>query len=96
MLQWDPEKCTGCGLCAKDCPANAIEMVVIDKENKRFVQIYHADRCTFCAQCVQSCRQGCLEMSSDLWELAVLSRESFTFYYGDEVDVESVLASSAE
>ena len=36
-LQWDMENCTGCGLCAQDCPAEAIEMIVIDKKSKRFV-----------------------------------------------------------
>ena len=24
-LEWDATKCTGCGLCAKDCPADAIQ-----------------------------------------------------------------------
>ncbi len=91
-LYWDKESCTGCGLCVKDCPAYAIEMIVLDKANKRFVMRYHVDRCTFCAQCVKSCRQGCLSMSSDQWELAMLSREPFCIIYGDESDVEQILA----
>ena len=90
-LQWEPASCTGCGLCATDCPANAIEMIVLDKKAKRFVLEYHVDRCTFCAQCVHSCRQGCLAISSDLWELAALSREPFTIYFGGETDVQQVL-----
>ena len=36
-LIWNSEKCTGCGLCATDCPANAIEMHVLDRKTKRFV-----------------------------------------------------------
>lgn len=95
-LLWDPENCTGCGLCAKDCPANAIEMFVLDKANKQFVLCYHVDRCTFCAQCVDSCRQDCLAMSSDQWELAAFDRDSFVVYYGDEHDVERVLEGLAE
>ena len=31
-LTWDPEKCTGCNLCSKDCPADAIEIITIDKK----------------------------------------------------------------
>ena len=91
QLRWDSSQCTGCGLCAKDCPACAIEMFVLDKAAKRFVLRYHVDRCTFCAQCVSSCRQGCLTMSSEMWELAALNTGSFTIYYGDETDVEHVM-----
>jgi formate hydrogenlyase subunit 6/NADH:ubiquinone oxidoreductase subunit I len=96
QLHWDSENCTGCGLCAKDCPAEAIEVIVIDKKAKRFVFHYQIDRCTFCAQCVESCRQGCLQMSNDEWELAALSRDAFVTYYGDEADVENVLVGAVQ
>ncbi|NLE51419.1 MAG: 4Fe-4S binding protein [Chloroflexi bacterium] len=95
-LVWDPDSCTGCGLCAKDCPADAIEVIVLDKKAKRFVFRYHVDRCTFCAQCVASCRQGCLSMLSDRWELAAFDKDSFLVQYGDEADVEAALAGEPE
>jgi len=82
LLQLKLEKCTGCGLCAQDCPANAIEVTMIDKQAKRFTVTYHVDRCTFCAQCVHSCRHGCLAMSDSQWELAALSKEPFVIHYG--------------
>lgn len=91
-LHWDPESCTGCGLCAKDCPADAIEVFVLDRKAKRFVFRYNVDRCTFCAQCVASCRQGCLAMCNDEWELAALNKDGFVKYWGEDADVESVLA----
>ena len=91
-LYYDPEKCTGCGLCNKDCPSNAIELITLDKKAKRFVLKYHMDRCTYCAQCVQNCRFECLGMSPDQWELAALSKEPFTVYYGKDEDVQAVLA----
>jgi len=91
-LMWDPEKCTGCGLCNKDCPSNAIELITIDKKAKRFVMEYHADRCTYCAQCVQNCRFECLSMSPEQWELAALNKEPFTVYYGKDEDVQTILA----
>lgn len=89
---WRAENCTGCALCNKDCPANALELITLDKKNKRFVMRYHIDRCTYCAQCVQSCRFNCLEMSNTEWELAALNKEPFVVYYGCEEDVEAVLA----
>jgi len=90
-LQWDPTKCTGCTLCIKDCPANAIEMVVNDKQNKVFVLRYHVDRCIYCSQCTINCRFKCLEMSNEEWELAALSKEPFLLYYGKAEAVKAYL-----
>lgn len=94
-LIWNPAKCSGCQLCVKDCPANALELMVVDKVNKRFVMKYHIDRCSYCAQCVESCRFACLELSPDQWELASIKREPFTVYYGREEDIQVILARQA-
>ena len=90
-LVWDPSKCTGCQLCVKDCPSEAIELIVLDKVKKQFVLRYHNDRCTYCAQCVVNCRFKCLNMSSEQWELASVNKEPFTVYYGKEEDVKFLL-----
>jgi formate hydrogenlyase subunit 6/NADH:ubiquinone oxidoreductase subunit I len=95
QLRWYADRCTGCGLCTKDCPANALELMVLEKKSKRFVMRYHLDRCVFCAQCVQTCRFHGLEMSDERWELAALTREPFVIYYGDEADIRSVLGQPA-
>lgn len=87
-LSWNPEACTGCALCVKDCPAEAIELITIDKAAKRFVVRYHVDRCTFCGQCAYSCRFDCITLSNDDWELAQLGREQFTVHYGEPEDIE--------
>jgi formate hydrogenlyase subunit 6/NADH:ubiquinone oxidoreductase subunit I len=94
-LTWHPDKCTGCGLCAKDCPSNAVEMIVVDKASKKFVVRYHIDRCTFCAQCVQNCRFKCMELVHDAWELAALDRKPFTVYYGEQGNIQSVMDGSS-
>lgn len=86
-LYWDPSKCTGCQLCIKDCPSDAIELIVIDRAAKRFVIKYHSDRCTYCAQCVVNCRFKCLGMSNEQWELAAATKEPFTIYYGKDEDI---------
>ena len=95
-LVWDAEKCTGCQLCVKDCPSNAIEILVVDKVNKKFVMRYNVDRCTFCSQCVQSCRFSCIEMSDEMWELASVKKEPFEVYYGREDDIKFILERAAQ
>ena len=96
LLHLKLETCTGCGLCAMDCPANAIVVTMLDRKTKRFVVDYHIDRCAFCGQCTLSCRQGALSMSSDEWELAQLDKSSFLVHFGDPRDVEQVLAGTPQ
>ncbi len=95
-LVWDLSKCTGCGLCVKDCPANALELQIIDRASKRFMMVFHSDRCTYCAQCVVNCRFKCLSLSHDEWELAALNKDPFTVNYGRVEDVAGVLAQVEE
>lgn len=88
MLHYSPEGCTGCALCVKDCPADALELITIDKVNKIYGLRYHADRCTFCGQCVQNCRFSCIALSNSEWELASADRGSFTVTYGVESEAD--------
>ena len=90
-LQYDPTNCTGCQLCVKDCPAAAIELIEMDKQNKRFVMRYDLGRCTFCAQCVQDCRFDCLHMASDEWSFATENKAELITYMGDEADIQTAL-----
>ncbi len=95
-LSYQTGKCSGCGVCVKDCPANALEVVTLDKKAKKFVIVYHVDRCTFCAQCVKSCNYKCFAMANQEWELAGLKRESFIRYYGTDDEVKQYLAQRAQ
>jgi formate hydrogenlyase subunit 6/NADH:ubiquinone oxidoreductase subunit I len=75
-LEWHPENCTGCQLCTKDCPADAIQLVVLDKDSRHFELRYDMNRCIYCGQCVESCRFNCIELRQDQWELAGTAREA--------------------
>lgn len=90
QLTFDPAKCTGCKICSRDCPAEAIEIVVVDKATKRFVMNFHTDRCTYCAQCVVSCNFDSLSMSHERWELAALDRGAFGVSFGREEDLKTL------
>ncbi|MFH1212544.1 MAG: NADH-ubiquinone oxidoreductase-F iron-sulfur binding region domain-containing protein [Candidatus Neomarinimicrobiota bacterium] len=46
----DPKKCTGCTLCTKNCPANAI------LGNPKTPHYIVADKCIGCGTCVDVCR----------------------------------------
>ncbi len=63
-IQLDPEKCTGCGLCARDCPASALELVKESKSNYKL--IYNPARCAYCGQCELSCHRDAISHSNQL------------------------------
>jgi len=96
LLTWDPTKCTGCGLCAKDCPAFALEVIVLDRKAKRFVMNYDLGRCAFCGQCVETCRFGCLSMAEGDWELASANSAQFTQVWGNPDDIREALAMQSD
>ena len=63
-VAYDREKCIGCQMCTRVCPAHAIEFI----PEKKKIRIYIA-RCTFCSQCVEVCPVNALSMS-ERWLLA--------------------------
>jgi formate hydrogenlyase subunit 6/NADH:ubiquinone oxidoreductase subunit I len=63
---FDINLCISCGLCARDCPAKAIEMVDVEGKMR---PLFHLDRCIFCYQCAESCPRNAIK-SSEIFELA--------------------------
>ncbi len=53
----DIKSCILCGLCARKCPAYAIE---VDKEQQTWT--YYPHKCIYCDSCVRSCPKSCLTM----------------------------------
>lgn len=73
----DPELCRGCGLCVRDCPANALTLHREDKN--RYQLVYFPERCAYCGQCETSCTFGALSQTNtytsattNLEELAII------------------------
>jgi len=95
VLSYDPSLCTGCRLCVKDCPSNAIELFILDRAAKQYVVKYHMDRCIYCGQCMVNCKFNCIDMSNQDWEHAALNKD-FMVYYGRDADIARYLGSLAQ
>ena len=59
---FDPEKCISCGLCARDCPAQAIELVEVS--GKRMPKFF-LDKCIFCYLCAEGCPREAIKLSAN-------------------------------
>lgn len=69
----DLNKCTGCTLCALDCPAYAIEMK-LNPANKKKYPVTDFGKCVFCYQCVQVCPVDAY-ITSNTYKLASFEKE---------------------
>ena len=59
----ESELCSGCGLCARDCPAFALELERMGRGEFRL--LHYRDRCAYCGQCADSCQQGAITLVSE-------------------------------
>jgi formate hydrogenlyase subunit 6/NADH:ubiquinone oxidoreductase subunit I len=64
--------CISCGLCSRDCPAKAIEMVEVNGKRR---PLFHLDQCIFCYQCAESCPRNAIT-SSKIFELATTDKSA--------------------
>ena len=51
----NPDKCKGCTLCARTCPAGAIEGSV------KVPHVINTDKCVKCGACIEKCKFGAIE-----------------------------------
>jgi NADH-quinone oxidoreductase subunit I len=75
------EKCTGCGICAANCPTHAIELTKGKREDgKPFAQTYRIliQQCMFCGICVEVCPFDALKVGHT-YTLAVYDRDHMIY-----------------
>ena len=91
---FEKEKCIGCKMCMRVCPAKAIEIVLAENQpqpqtgpdgnpmpsKKLFDCIMNLDRCIYCVQCVEVCPKKALAYTQD-FELAQLDRKKLKLHY---------------
>lgn len=75
---FDGEKCIGCRICIRDCPAKAVNILKV--ADRVFEAEFHLDRCIYCAQCVDSCPRGALDNSGE-FELAQIDRTQHRIHF---------------
>ncbi|MFC1856150.1 NuoI/complex I 23 kDa subunit family protein [Thermodesulfobacteriota bacterium] len=70
------ERCNGCGICAKFCPAYCIETKGEKVGDKRVVTIYNVDltRCIFCGMCADACPKDAITMV-EAYEFSAYNKE---------------------
>jgi NADH-quinone oxidoreductase subunit I len=69
---FDFDQCIGCGLCSRDCPAKAIEMVEVDGKKRPQLNL---SKCVFCYQCAESCPKKAIKNSAT-YELATTDKST--------------------
>ncbi|MFC2005295.1 4Fe-4S dicluster domain-containing protein, partial [Chloroflexota bacterium] len=58
-VELDTSQCTGCGLCALECPTGALT-VSSNKETGAFQLLFRYDHCLACSFCIEICPEKCL------------------------------------
>ncbi|MCL2485308.1 MAG: 4Fe-4S binding protein [Endomicrobia bacterium] len=71
MIAFEQNKCIGCQICVRNCPANAIKIPKL--ADKVFGCEFSMANCIFCSQCVLSCPKKALH-TTDNFELAQIDK----------------------
>ena len=69
---FDVTLCIGCGLCSRECPSKAIEMV--ECGGKKRPQ-FSLDKCIFCYQCAETCKRQAIK-NSTFFEMATTDKST--------------------
>jgi ferredoxin/coenzyme F420-reducing hydrogenase delta subunit len=77
----DASKCTGCGICAAECPTDALTDLQVTDSCKL---VFRQESCVGCSQCVDICPEKCLRLTRVL-EVDKLNRQPEMIFEGEFV-----------
>jgi ferredoxin/coenzyme F420-reducing hydrogenase delta subunit len=77
----DASKCTGCGICAAECPTDALADLQVTDSCKL---VFRQESCVGCSQCVDICPEKCLRLTRVL-EVDKLNRQPEMIFEGEFV-----------
>jgi len=81
LIQWNSQRCIGCGSCREACISGALVQV----QAKGRIKI-DGNSCTLCQVCVELCPSGALHLKGEQWKREELLRELLKdrAYFGRE------------
>ena len=77
-VELDSSRCTGCGLCAVECPTKALLISSSEEEPDAFRIFFKHGNCVACGLCVEICPENCLRVERVL-ELDKVGSQSVLF-----------------
>jgi len=75
-IEYDPEKCIGCGMCVRVCSPGAITLTKGEKteEGEKITLKFQLSSCTFCKLCADFCPKKAIKLTKD-YSMAVTNVE---------------------